>query len=249
MAQSDRCASSISSSSTPAEAIAPPPTRCGEVMEQQQRRCEIRMVNLQEFAGYARRLPQNHRPAPGRPLQYDAAQGWTLGSPQLTAVCMSSFRMFHSQQVRVLVDSGARAGPTWWSHWYPISIAPMCESLRTALPEVPSSPSSRYRRLSAAFLARSGSSSTSSAVPTRQSRRLTRWDSAFHGAPRLRNDPNPRFYELRRSRRGSQAGARGLGLDPERPVGLVLFAGPGLVSNAEYRRCAAGSPAHADLRP
>src|SRR5882757_2960955 len=73
-----------------------------QVMEQQQRPFEVRLVNLQEvldsidvFRKYA-----------GLRLQdiYNGLlkKGWTLGSPQLMVVMHAFIRMFHSRQVRVL---------------------------------------------------------------------------------------------------------------------------------------------------
>src|SRR5580698_8149698 len=69
-----------------------------QVMEQQGRGCEIRMVNLQELLDTL----DVFRKVTGLRLEdlYNTMlrKGWTLGSPQLTAGMHLVIRLFHSQQ-------------------------------------------------------------------------------------------------------------------------------------------------------
>src|SRR5262252_2290533 len=73
-----------------------------QVMEQQQRPFEIRLVNLQEVLDEI----DVYRKVTGVRLQdlYNLMlkKGWTLGSAQLTAAMHLVIRLFHGQQVRVL---------------------------------------------------------------------------------------------------------------------------------------------------
>src|SRR5208283_5088473 len=82
-----------------------------EVMERQGRPFEIRMVNLQELLDSI----DVFRKVTGLRLEdvYNTMlkRGWTLGSPQLTAGMHLVIRLFHGQQVRVLVDFWRKSRP------------------------------------------------------------------------------------------------------------------------------------------
>jgi 1,2-diacylglycerol 3-beta-galactosyltransferase len=208
-----------------------------QVMEQQERRCEIRMVNLQELLDSL----DVFRKVTGLRLEdvYNTMlrKGWTLGSPQLTAGMHLVIRMFHSQQVRVLVDFWRKSRPDLVVSLVPNFNRALGESLRRALPGVP-------------FV----TIITDIAdypphfwlVPQeqRQEQRQDRHvicgsDRAVAQAAEMEYAPamihrvsgmilNPRFYELAPLTPEARQEARAvLGLDPERPVGLVLFGGQG----------------------
>src|SRR5258706_12116260 len=75
-----------------------------QVMEQQQRPFEVRLVNLQEVLDSI----DIFRKYTGLRLQdiYNVLlkKGWTLGSPQLMKLMHFAIRVFHSRQVRVLEE-------------------------------------------------------------------------------------------------------------------------------------------------
>ena len=108
-----------------------------QVMEQQERHCEIRMVNLQELLDRI----DVFRKVTGLRLEdlYNTMlrKGWTLGSPQLTAGMHLVIRLFHSQQVRMLVDFWRKSRPDLVVSLVPNFNRALCESLRRALPGVP----------------------------------------------------------------------------------------------------------------
>src|SRR4051794_9704322 len=75
-----------------------------QVMEQQRRPFEIRMVNLQELLDGM----DVFRKLTGIRLQdiYNLMlkKGWTLGSPQLTVAMHAVIRLFHAKAVRILEE-------------------------------------------------------------------------------------------------------------------------------------------------
>jgi len=200
-----------------------------EVMEQQQRRCEIRMVNLQELLDTL----DVFRKITGLRLEdlYNTMlrKGWTLGSPQLTAGMHVVIRMFHSQQVRVLVDFWRKSRPDMVVSLVPNFNRAMCESLRTALPEVPF----------VTIITDIADYPPHFWLERQQQHVICGSDKAVSQAHEMGFAPstvhrvsgmilNPRFYELAPLTPEARKQARaGLGLDPERPVGLVLFGGQG----------------------
>ena len=80
------------------------PTRCAQVMEQQRRPFEIRMVNLQELLD----AMDVFRKLTGIRLQdiYNLLlkKGWTLGSPQLMMGMHLVIRLLHGKAVRLLEE-------------------------------------------------------------------------------------------------------------------------------------------------
>jgi hypothetical protein len=108
-----------------------------QVMEQQQRNCEIRMVNLQELLDTI----DVFRKVTGLRMEdiYNTMlrKGWTLGTPQITVGMHLVIRLFHSQTVRMLVDFWRKSRPDMVVSLVPNFNRAMCESLRAALPGVP----------------------------------------------------------------------------------------------------------------
>src|SRR5262249_20338031 len=82
-----------------------------QVMEQQGRACEIRMVNLQELLDSL----DVFRKITGLRLQelYNLMlkKGWTLGSAQLMAAMQLIIRMFHAKEVRMLEQFWGESRP------------------------------------------------------------------------------------------------------------------------------------------
>ena len=200
-----------------------------QVMESQERRCEIRMVNLQELLDSL----DVFRKVTGLRLEdvYNTMlrKGWTLGSPQLTAGMHVVIRLFHSQQVRMLVDFWRKSRPDMVVSLVPNFNRALCESLRRALPAVPF----------VTIITDIADYPPHFWLERQQQHVICGSDKAVEQSLAMGIAPatvhrvsgmilNPRFYELEplgpEARRQARAG---LGLDPERPVGLVLFGGQG----------------------
>jgi UDP-N-acetylglucosamine:LPS N-acetylglucosamine transferase len=200
-----------------------------QVMEQQERRCEIRMVNLQELLDTL----DVFRKVTGLRLEdvYNTMlrKGWTLGSPQLTAGMHLIIRLFHAKQVRMLVDFWRKSRPDMVVSLVPNFNRAMCESLQAALPGVPF----------VTIVTDIADYPPHFWLERQQQHVICGSDKAVSQALEMGLAPsmvhrvsgmilNPRFYELEPLTPEARKLARaGLGLDPERPVGLVLFGGQG----------------------
>ncbi len=108
-----------------------------QVIEQQKRPFEIRMVNLQEVLD----AMDVFRKLTGLRLQdiYNLMlkKGWTLGSPQLMVGMHWVIRLFHSRTVRLLEDFWREHRPEMVVSLVPNLDRALCESLARALPGVP----------------------------------------------------------------------------------------------------------------
>ena len=209
-----------------------------QVMEQQERPVEIRMVNLQELLDKL----DVFRKFTGLRLEdvYNTMlrKGWTLGSPQLTSGMHLVIRLFHKQQVRVLSDFWRKSRPDMVVSLVPNFTRALGESIRTALPGVPFvtiitdiadyPPHFWLERQEQHVICGSDhavAQATGIGIPTAMIHRVSGMIL------------NPRFYELAplapEARRQARAG---LGLDPELPAGLVLFGGQGAAVMLEIAR-------------
>jgi len=200
-----------------------------QVMEQQERRCEIRMVNLQELLDTL----DVFKKVTGLRLEdlYNTMlrKGWTLGSPQLTAGMHVVIRMFHSKQVRMLIDFWRKSRPDMVVSLVPNFNRAMCESLRIALPGVPyvsiitdiaDYPPHFWLERQVQHVIVGSDKAVSQAIEMGHAPAMVHRVSGMI--------LNPRFYEIAPLTAEARREARaGLGLDPEKPVGLVLFGGQG----------------------
>jgi 1,2-diacylglycerol 3-beta-galactosyltransferase len=200
-----------------------------QVMEEQERKCEIRMVNLQELLD---RLDV-FRKVTGLRLEdlYNTMlrRGWTLGSPQLTAGMHLVIRAFHSQQVRVLVDFWRKSRPDMVVSLVPNFNRALGESVRRALPGVPF----------VTIITDIADYPPHFWLERQQQHVICGSDKAVAQALEMGYAPamvhrvsgmilHPRFYSLAPlSPEARQEARAALGFDPERPVGLVLFGGQG----------------------
>jgi hypothetical protein len=200
-----------------------------EVMEQQGRQCEIRMVNLQELLDGI----DVFRKVTGLRLEdvYNTMlrKGWTLGSPQLTAGMHLVIRLFHPQQVRMLVEFWRQSRPDMVVSLVPNFNRAMGESLRRALPGVPYvtiitdiadyPPHFWIERQEQHFICGSDKAVAQAAEWGHPPAMVHRVSGMIL---------NPQFYAVAplapEARREARAA---LGFDPDRPVGLVLFGGQG----------------------
>ena len=156
-------------------------------------------------------------------------KGWTLGSPQLTAGMHLVIRLFHSQQVRMLADFWSKSRPDLVVSLVPNFNRALCESLRQALPGVPFvtiitdiadyPPHFWFERQVQHVICGSDKA-------VAQAAELGHAPAMVHRVSGM--ILNPRFYELAPLTPEARKEARAaLGLDPDRPVGLVLFGGQG----------------------
>jgi UDP-N-acetylglucosamine:LPS N-acetylglucosamine transferase len=200
-----------------------------QVMEQQERRCEIRMVNLQELLDTI----DVFRKITGLRMEdiYNAMlrKGWTLGTPQITMGMHTVIRLFHSKTVRMLVDFWRKSRPDMVVSLVPNFNRAMCESLGRALPGVPF----------VTIITDIADYPPHFWLERQKQHVICGCDKAVEQATGMGYAPemvhrvsgmilNPRFYELPTLTPAARQEAReALGLDPERPVGLVLFGGQG----------------------
>jgi hypothetical protein len=200
-----------------------------QVMEQQGRPFEIRMVNLQEVLDSL----DIFRKITGLRLQdvYNVflKNGWTLGSGQLMACMHLLIRLFHSQQVRVLEKFWLQGQPDMVVSLVPNFDRALCRSLRNALPAVPfvtiltdiaDYPPHFWIERQDQHLICGSDKAVEQALAMGYS------TAKVHQASGM--ILNPRFYEIEPQSPGQRAAAReSLGFDSNLPVGLVLFGGEG----------------------
>jgi len=213
-----------------------------QVMEQQERRVEIRMVNLQELLDKL----DVFRKITGLRLEdvYNTMlrKGWTLGSPQLTAGMHVVIRLFHKQQVRVLCEFWRKSRPDMVVSLVPNFTRAQGESLRQALPGVPF----------VTIITDLADYPPHFWLERQEQHVICGSDHAVAQAAEIGIPPamihrvsgmilNPRFYELAPLTLEARRQARAdLGLDPELPVGLVLFGGQGAAVMMEIARSLPG---------
>jgi UDP-N-acetylglucosamine:LPS N-acetylglucosamine transferase len=213
-------------------------TALGQVMEKQGRRFEIRMVNLQEQLDSI----DVFRKLTGLRMQdiYNLLlkRGWTLGSAQIMAGMHGVIGLFHGPQVRVLQKFWRASRPDMVVSMVPNFGRALGESLRTALPGVPLvtiltdiadyPPHFWMERQDQYFICGSDQA-------VEQALRMGHAESRVYRVSGM--ILNPRFYDMQPlAARDRAAGRAKLGLDPDRPVGLVLFGGQGAAVMEEIAR-------------
>jgi len=204
-----------------------------QVMEQQERTCEIRLVNLQELLDTL----DVFRKVTGLRLEdlYNTMlrKGWTLGSPQLTAGMHLVIRLFHSQQVRMLVEFWRKSRPDLVVSLVPNFNRAQGESLRTALPGVPFvTVITDIADYPPHFWLEKQEQRQPQHVICGSDKAVSQATEMGYAAATVHRVSgmilNPRFYEIAPLAPEARKEARAaLSLDPERPVGLVLFGGQG----------------------
>jgi 1,2-diacylglycerol 3-beta-galactosyltransferase len=200
-------------------------TALRQVIEQQNRPWDIRLVNLQELLDEI----DVYRKVTGVRLQdlYNLMlkKGWTLGSPQLTALMHLVIRLFHSKQVGVLERFWRKERPDMV-----VSLVPnFNRALRDALPNTPlvtiltdiaDYPPHFWIERQEQYLVCGSDKAVEQAK-----QHGYRSEQVFRVSGMILN---PRFYETKQLPAEERAKERKrLGFNPERPVGLVLFGGEG----------------------
>ncbi len=195
-------------------------------IEREGRPWEIRLVNLQEILD-----PLDvFRKITGLRLQdvYNLMlkKGWTLGSPQLTAGMHLLIRLYHRKQVALIERHWAASRPDMVVSLIPNFNRAVAESIRRAIPGVPfvttitdiaDYPPHFWIERESQYIV------CGSERAVEQARALGHTDDrVFRTSGMILH---PRFYEPVAVDRGAER--RRLGLDPDRPTGLVLFGGQG----------------------
>jgi 1,2-diacylglycerol 3-beta-galactosyltransferase len=209
-----------------------------QVMEGRGSPFEIRMVNLQEVLD----AMDVFRQVTGLRLQdiYNLMlkKGWTLGSPQLMVGMHWVIRLFHPKTVRLLEAFWRERRPEMVVSLVPNLDRALCESLARALPGVPFvtiltdiadyPPHFWMERQVQHFIC-------GSAKAVEQALAMGHAEDKVHRVSGM--ILNPRFYEITPLSAEDRAAARaGLGFDPAKPVGLVLFGGEGSAVMREIAR-------------
>lgn len=199
------------------------------VMEAQNRRFEIRMVNLQETLDSIDVFRKVTRIRLQDLYNLMLKKGWTLGSPQLTVGMHLVIRLFHRRQVKLLEAMWRERGADLVVSLVPNFNRALGESLRRALPGVPF----------VTILTDLADYPPHFWIERQQQFLICGSDKAVEQARSLGHSPsrifrvsgmilNPDFYEIEPLSPAQRARERErLGFDPERPVGLVLFGGQG----------------------
>jgi 1,2-diacylglycerol 3-beta-galactosyltransferase len=218
-----------------------------EAIEREKRPLEIRLMNLQELLDEI----DVFRKLTGIRLQdlYNLMlkKGWTLGSAELTAGMHGVIRLFHRRQVRLLEEYWRRSRPDMVVSLIPNFNRALCQSLRQALPGTPlvtvltdiaDYPPHFWIEPFAGGL-QEQYFICGSAKAVEQALEMG------HAANKVLRASgmilNPRFYDAAPLRAEERARARrALGLDPDRPVGLVLFGGQGSAAMGDIAARLAG---------
>ena len=210
----------------PVADTAPPLPRSKAVIDEQKRPWDVQLVNLQEILG-----PLDvFRKVTGLELQeiYNQmlARGWTLGSAQGLKFMHGVIRLYHRPAVRLLEKYWETARPDMVVSLVPNFNRAMFESLKNALPGVPyvtiltdlaDYPPHFWMEKQQQFLI------CGSDKAVAQARALGYTDDRIFRASGM--ILRPTFYQPVTVDRVAER--RRLGLDPDRPTGLVLFGGQG----------------------
>lgn len=195
-------------------------------IEHEGRPWEIRLVNLQEILD-----PLDvFRKITGLRLQdvYNLMlkKGWTLGSGQLTAGMHLLIRLYHRKQVALIERHWAASRPDMVVSLIPNFNRAVAESMRRAIPGVPfvtvitdiaDYPPHFWMERESQYIV------CGSERAIEQARGLGHTDDRIFRTSGM--ILHPRFYEPAQADRPAER--KRLGLDPDRPTGLVLFGGQG----------------------
>jgi 1,2-diacylglycerol 3-beta-galactosyltransferase len=201
-----------------------------QVMEQEKRGHEIRLINLQELLDEMDII----RKLTGLRLQdvYNLMlkKGWTLGSPQLTVGMHLIIRLLHGKQVRILEQFWQKSRPEMVVSLIPNFNRAIFQSLHSALPRVPLATIitdiADYPPHFWMEPVKGQHFICGSAKALEQARAMGHPEECVHATSGM--VLNPRFYEIPPLSEEERARERAvLGFDPAKPVGLVLFGGEG----------------------
>ena len=200
-----------------------------QVMEQQGRPCEVRMVNFQEVLDAI----DVFRKVTGIRLQdlYNLMlkKGWTLGSAQLMKGMHGVIRLLHYRQVAVLEQFWDKDPPDLVVSLIPNFNRALRDALRLSHPRVPmvtiltdlaDYPPHFWIERQDQYLICGTDKAVEQALAAGYA------EAKVHRVSGM--ILNPKFYEMEPLKPQQRAAARAaLGFDPDQPVGLVLFGGQG----------------------
>lgn len=209
-----------------------------QVMEQQGRPFEVRLVNLQEVLDEIDVFRKVTRVRLQDLYNLMLKKGWTLGSPQLTAGMHLVIRLFHRQQVRVLERFWRTSRPDLVVSLVPNLNRALFDSLRSTWPGVPLvtiltdiadyPPHFWIERQDQYLICGSEKAVEQARAMGYSDEKVTRVSGMIL---------HPRFYEMEPLSAEQRAAERArLGFDPAQPVGLVLFGGQGAAVMLEIAR-------------
>jgi hypothetical protein len=200
-----------------------------QVIEQQGRPWEVRLVNLQEVLDEIDVFRKVTRVRLQDLYNLMLKKGWTLGSPQFTAGMHVVIRLFHGRQVKVLERFWAMRRPDMVVSLVPNLNRALFDSLAHACPGVPlvtvitdiaDYPPHFWMERQDQYLI------CGSAKAVEQARSMGYREDRIACVSGM--ILNPRFYELEPMTAEQRAAERArLGFDPGLQVGLVLFGGQG----------------------
>jgi 1,2-diacylglycerol 3-beta-galactosyltransferase len=200
-----------------------------QVIEQQGRPWEIRMVNLQEVLDEIDVFRKLTRVRLQDLYNLMLKKGWTLGSPQLTAGMHAVIRLFHGRQVKVLERFWNTRRPDMVVSLVPNLNRALFDGLARACPAVPlvtvitdiaDYPPHFWMERQDQYLI------CGSEKAVEQARAMGYSDAKVARVSGM--ILNPGFYKLEPLTAEQRAAERArLGFDPALPVGLVLFGGQG----------------------
>jgi 1,2-diacylglycerol 3-beta-galactosyltransferase len=201
-----------------------------QVIEQQGRPFQVRLVNLQELLDSM----DVFRKLTGLRLQdvYNLMlkKGWTLGSAQLAVGMHLVIRLFHGKQVRMLEQFWRENRPDMVVSLIPNFNRAICQSLQQAMPGTPLvtiitdladyPPHFWMEPIPGQHFI------CGTAKAVEQARAMGHSGEYIHRVSGM--VLNPRFYEIPPMAAEERARARaGIGFAPDKPIGLVLFGGEG----------------------
>ena len=197
-----------------------------QVITDQQRPWEIRMVNLQELLEPLDVFQKVTRLRLQDVYNLMLKKGWTLGSPQLTAGMHLILALFRPAQVRLLEKFWPESRPDLVVSLVPNFNLALGRSLRNALPGVPLvtiltdiadyPPHFWIERQEQYLICGSDRAMEQARAHGHADERIARTSGMIL---------NPRYYQLPEIDRAAERKRHGL--DPDLPTGLILFGGEG----------------------
>ncbi len=202
-----------------------------QVIEQQKRPWEVRLVNVQELLDpldIFRKITNIRMEDIYNKL---LARGWTLGTPQMTRVMHGIIRIYHPAQVKILIEFWKRSRPDLVVSVIPNFNRALHDSLEQSLPGTPLvtiltdladyPPHFWMERQSQHVICGTERAANQAAAVGHPGHHVWRTSGMIL---------NPRYYDPalhRISEEERRAQRQRLGLQPDLPTGLVLFGGQG----------------------
>jgi 1,2-diacylglycerol 3-beta-galactosyltransferase len=201
-----------------------------QVISDQQRPWEIRLVNLQEVLDPLDVFRKITRLRLQDVYNLMLKKGWTLGSPQLTAGMHLVLALYRPAQVRLLEKFWRRSRPDMVVSLVPNFNLALGRSLTRALPGIPLvTILTDIADYPPHFWIERRIDGQQQYLVCGSDRAVEQARGLGHTADRIFRTSgmilNPRFYQLPEIDRTAERAS--LGLDPKLPTGLILFGGEG----------------------